>query len=254
MDSEGEWETVTEHAEPAAEVLRPRRRRRRVPRRRALDPRVVERLQKACIAKGWSQAELAKCISECAQVEALRSSAMVGTCSRAQVEAEERAAKASVMEMEKLESSVEKDSMEVNKKQAAAAKQLVGLDAAIAELKPLQSRKTDMEAKGGSLEVALLAAIAGNSSELESAVNEMKMEMPAARKEGGNQTIEQIFEKLARLEKLVSLLIMRTEEMPSCTKQGMSSSEQISNAKELKAIKTILVNLAHPDKGTSLTN
>ena len=45
--------------------------------------------------------------------------------------------------------------------------------------------------------------------------------------------------------------------MPSCTKQGMASSEQISNAKELKATKTILgnlVNLAHPDKGTSLAN
>ena len=113
-----------------------------------------------------------------------------------------------------------------------------------------------MEAKVGSLEVALLAAIAG-SSELESAVDELKTEKPAARKKGGNQTIEQIFEKLARLEKLVSLLIMRTEEMPSCTKQGMASSEQISNAKELKATKTILgnlVNLAHPDKGTSLAN
>jgi len=125
------------------------------------------------------------------------------------------------------------------------------------ELEPLQSRKTDMEAKVGSLEVALLAAIAGNSNELVSAVDEMKVEMPAARKEGENQTIEQIFEKLVRLEKLVSLLIMRTEEMPSCTKQGMASSEQISNAKELKATKTILgnlVNLAHPDKGTSLAN
>ena len=124
------------------------------------------------------------------------------------------------------------------------------------ELEPLQSRKTDMEAKVGSLEVALLAAIAG-SSELESVVNEMKMEMPAARKEGENQRIEQILERLARLEKLVSLLIMRTEEMPSCTKQGMASSEQISNTKELKAAKTILgnlVNLAHPDKGTSLAN
>ena len=124
------------------------------------------------------------------------------------------------------------------------------------ELEPLQSRKTDLEAKVGSLEVALLAAIAG-SSELESAVDEMKMEMPAARKEGGNQRIEQILERLTRLEKLVSLLIMRTEEMPSCTKKGMASSEQISNTKELKATKTILgnlVNLAHPDKGTSLAN
>jgi len=46
-----------------------------------------------------------------------------------------------------------------------------------------------MEAKVGSLEVALLAAIAGNSSELESAINEMKMEMPAARcKEGGGKS------------------------------------------------------------------
>ena len=92
------------------------------------------------------------------------------------------------------------------------------------ELEPLQSRKTDMEAKVGSLEVALLAAIAG-SSELESAVDELKMEKPAARKKGGNQTIEQIFEKLARLEKLISLLIMHTEVMPYCTKKVEANSE-----------------------------
>jgi len=102
-----------------------------------------------------------------------------------------------------------------------------------------------------------LEDLQSRNNTLELAVNEMKMEMPAARKEDENKKIEQFFEKLVRLEKLVSLLIMRTEEMPSCTKQGMASSEQISNAKELKATKTILgnlVNLAHPDKGTSLAN
>jgi hypothetical protein len=46
----------------------------------------------------------------------------------------------------------------------------------------LQSRKADMEAKVGFLGVALSASIAG-INELESVVDEMKMEMLAARKE-----------------------------------------------------------------------
>ena len=56
----------------------------------------------------------------------------------------------------------------------------------------LQSRKADMEAKVGFLGVALSASIAG-INELESVVDEMKMEMLAARKEE-NQRIEQVLE------------------------------------------------------------
>lgn len=47
---------------------------------------------------------------------------------------------------------------------------------------------------------------------------------------GENQRIEQILEKLARLEKLVSLLIMQqTEEMPSSTKQVVANSDHGKN-------------------------
>jgi hypothetical protein len=53
----------------------------------------------------------------------------------------------------------------------------------------------------------------------------MKMEMPTTRKEDENKKIEQFFEKLARLEKLISLLIMQTEVMPYCTKKVEANSE-----------------------------
>ena len=43
-----------------------------------------------------------------------------------------------------------------------------------------------------------LEALQSRNNKLELAVNEMKMEMPAARKWGENQRIEQILEKLAR--------------------------------------------------------
>jgi len=65
-----------------------------------------------------------------------------------------------------------------------------------------------------------------------------------------NKVIERVFEKLAeiltvnQLEKIAQLFLAK-------------SSEQTSNTKDLEATKTILgnlVNLAHPNKGTSLAN
>ena len=70
-----------------------------------------------------------------------------------------------------------------------------------------------------------LEALQSRNNTLELAVNEMKMEMPTARKEDENKKIEQFFEKLARLEKLISLLIMQTEVMPYCTKKVEANSE-----------------------------